>query len=65
MRNAYVTLVRKRKIEVVTDLAEDGKPYQISSFCIKYGGRMRKVYFHRGEITRRVIMDTIMNISVL
>lgn len=65
MRNAYETLVRKRKKEVVTVLDEDGKPYQIWSFCIKYGGRIRKVYFYRGGVNRRVIVVTIMNLSVL
>jgi len=65
MRNAYETLVRKRKKEVVTVLDEEGKPYRIWSFCIKYGERMRKVYSHRVGVTRRVIVDTIMNLSVL
>ena len=65
MRNTYGTLVRKSKREVVTDLDIDGKHYRNWSFCIEYGGRMRKVYFRRCGVTRRVIVDTIMNLLVL
>jgi len=46
----------------VTDLDEDGKHYRNWSFYIKYSGRMRKIYFHRSGVTRRVIVDTIMNL---
>lgn len=59
MRNAYETFVGKRERRVVTDLDEDGKHDRNWSFCIKYGGRMRKVYFHRCGVTRRVIVDRI------
>ena len=63
--NAYDILVDKREREVATDLDEDGKHCQNWSFCVKYGGRMRKVYFHRSGVTRRVILGTIMNLFVL
>jgi hypothetical protein len=65
VRNAYETLVGKHKRQVVTDLDEDGKHYRNWSFCIKYGKRMRKIYFYRSGVTRSVIVDSIMNLLVL
>lgn len=65
MRNEYETLVGKDEREIVTDLDKDGKHYQNWHFCIKYGGTMRKICFHRSGVTRRVIVDTIMNLLLL